>query len=432
MRTPMFRIPESFRLSEFLMSPEAITYRDEAHYFISTILTKLARDNVDRKGLIRLSSVLLRKIMSPKGYEVVIDALLKGKAVRRAKYQAGTCCFGYSLSERYAHGKHVAVVPQKTRLLKCLERAYLEIEQDRHSRKLEVHLALDRLQTQLRIRGDLARSIIANLPPSANRFDVQGILLSDIERRRFWTNVGRYGRCSNNITSMKREVRTALRVNNKPLHHLDIKCCQPALLGLLYHRLNSQCEQYEKDSIAELPRTQEEEGRVREKGNYVYKRSPAPKRGPELYHQLVQRGELYEFLILELRKRGIEMCRQKLKKKFLSDVIAKRKANSTGAEYPSAVEDCFRELFPQIYSFVRSFNHDGWEHSNLIRELQRQESSLVIETVAADLVRSYPDAFLLTLHDAIFTTEEHIPIVASAFENAFRQIDYPMSLEVSV
>ena len=38
---------------------------------------------------------------------------------------------------------------------------------------------------------------------------------------------------------------------------------------------------------------------------------------------------------------------------------------------------------------------------------------------------------LMTLHDAIFTTEEYIPIVVQAFEDAFEQNDYPMSWKVS-
>jgi len=37
------------------------------------------------------------------------------------------------------------------------------------------------------------------------------------------------------------------------------------------------------------------------------------------------------------------------------------------------------------------------EHANLIRELQRQESKLVIETVAADLLKREPQLFVLTL-----------------------------------
>jgi hypothetical protein len=120
-----------------------------------------------------------------------------------------------------------------------------------------------------------------------------------------------------------------------------------------------------------------------------------------------------------------------LKKRFLADVLAKRKANRYGDEYQSNVEDTFRRLFPSVYQFIRDINRDGWEHATLIRRLQQEESKLVIETVAADLVVRHPEVFVLTLHDAIFTTASGIPIVVGAFEAAFERIDFPMDLKVA-
>lgn len=84
-----------------------------------------------------------------------------------------------------------------------------------------VHCGLERLQWRLQIDGRLAREILAGLPPSSNPFDVQGILIGDIERRDFRLNVGRYCRVSNNITSIKRELRAALNVDGLPLSHAD-------------------------------------------------------------------------------------------------------------------------------------------------------------------------------------------------------------------
>jgi len=70
------------------------------------------------------------------------------------------------------------------------------------------------------------------------------------------------------------------------------------------------------------------------------------------------------------------LSREQLKRRILTDVIAKRKANARGAEYPSAVEDYFLRHFPSVYHFIRVINHDGWQHENLIRLLQREESRL--------------------------------------------------------
>ena len=124
--------------------------------------------------------------------------------------------------------------------------------------------------------------------------------------------------------------------------------------------------------------------------------------------------------------------RDVLKRKFLSDVIAKRKANRYGTEYYSIVEEVFRGRFPTVYRFIRKFNHDGWEHENLIRELQRAESEIVIEGVCKDLVERHPRAFFITLHDSIFCVESDLPKVEAGFQREFERIGFSMSLKTAV
>ena len=113
-------------------------------------------------------------------------------------------------------------------------------------------------------------------------------------------------------------------------------------------------------------------------------------------------------------------------------MIAKRKASLRGAEYPSIVENKFRELFPTVYRFIRFVNRDGYEHSNLIRLLQREESGLVIESVAADLLTRHLRMFCITLHDAIFTTAEHLPKVEQAFQRAFEKASFAMKFKTTI
>ena len=92
------------------------------------------------------------------------------------------------------------------------------------------------------------------------------------------------------------------------------------------------------------------------------------------------------------------------------------------------MEDGFKTLFPVVYDFIRQVNKDGWEHSNLIRKLQRAESDLVIGQVAESIRRHHPEMFFMTLHDAIYSTEEKMPRIRSAFERAFAYNGYKMSL----
>lgn len=55
---------------------------------------------------------------------------------------------------------------------------------------------------------------------------------------------------------------------------------------------------------------------------------------------------------------------------------------------------------------------------------------IAIETVAADLVTRYPGVFFVTLHDAIYTTAEHLPKVEQAFQRAFAESGFSMALKI--
>jgi hypothetical protein len=204
---------------------------DDARYFISLIMTKNARDQVDRDGFVRLKAEYLRKVMHPQRYNAVIDALLQGGAAIRSPYTVGSESFGYKLGDRYAEDQHMRVPVKDSRLAQRLQLFHEKAETARLARMKPVHYALEAAQHRLRIYGDEAREIISRLPQKSNRHDAQGILVRDIEEHRFHVNVGRYGRMTNNITSLKREVRKALHVDNERLANVDISCCQPALIG---------------------------------------------------------------------------------------------------------------------------------------------------------------------------------------------------------
>jgi len=418
-----FRQPSTFHPGEFLRSPKLRHCHDDARYFVSLILTKLARRGVDDSGNVRLMAKHLRQVMNFRKYSGVIDALLDGGAVTRAPYAVGERSFGYMLADRFRGDRHVRIPATDERLIGRVQAYHAQAEQERRARMKPVHTALERVQWRLRIDGNLAREIISSLPSETNPFDVQGVLISDIEQRDYHVNVGRYGRLTNNITSMKREARAALRVGRQTLQHVDISCCQPALLG-----------KAAKKTQHTLTKAQQPPHIGGEHRTCIYdvQLSPPSTKDLDVYCELVQAGTFYEFMLAKLQTGSCpSLTRDELKSRFLADVLAKKKANDRGAEYPSAVENCFRPLFPSVYRFIRDINRDGWEHANLIRELQRQESTLVIETVAANLLTREPRLFVLTLHDAIFTAPQAIPSVMSAFDVAFRRIDFPMTLKVA-
>jgi len=423
-----FTLPDSFHPGEFLKSPKLPLYLDDARYFVHLVLTKTARWEVDANRMVRLHATYLRNIMHQKYYAAVVDAIVDGGAVVRAPYRPGERSFGYRLADRYINDRHVRVPATDLRLIHRLELFHEQAEAKRKSRMKAVHFALERKQKRLNIQADVAREIISGLPRESNPFDVQGIIVADIERRDFHCNVGWYGRFSNNITSMSRKVRPALHVDGEPLKSVDISCCQPALIAFVMESGKHPALNRRKGQ----GNTQNNGEEQTEHGNNSNRLYDSTIRHPdsgdfELYRQLVQSGEFYDFMVAELSDHGIS--REQFKRRFLADVIAKRKANPHGAEYPSVVEAKFRELFPSVYQFIRYMNRNGWEHENLIRELQRQESRLVIEQVAADFVTVHRKTFAITLHDSIFTVESDLVKVEQAFHRTFDRNGFRMNLK---
>lgn len=455
-RVPSFVLPASFHPGEFLKSPKLQARFDDARYFVSLILRKLARWDVDHLGLVRLHAKHLRNMMFQADYAAVVEALVDGGAVERFPYQVGQRSFGYRLAARFIADKHVRVPIADQRLIRRLEKFSDDCAQERLVRMKPVHHALAERQLRLQIHGDRAREVLSGLPQAENPFDCQGVLVGDIEARDFHLAVGNYGRVANNITSLKRELRDELHVGGRRLGSVDLSCAQPAFVAkLIQDAAKGVCEvsasNLNQEAKAQIPgflRTETEgksTGELTREGaqrapdsNYdssptirVHYDSSRPATSNSdfgLYRSLVQRGEFYDHLLGEL---GHAISRDELKRRFLADVIAKRKASFRGGEYPSIVEAKFRELFPTVYRFIRSVNCNGYEHANLIRRLQRAESALVIETVAADLLTRNPRMFCLTLHDAIYTTAENLANVEEAFQRAFEQTGFAMSFKTS-
>ena len=402
-----FALPESFDPEEFLTSPKLWRRQDDARYFISLILTKTATRDVDERGLVRLHAKHLQNVMYQESYSKVIAALRLGGAVERFPYQVGEKSFGFRLSARFVGDKHVRVPATDRRLIARLDAFHAQAAVERDSRMKPVHRLLEERQTGLQIHGNEARRILAELPSSCNPFDVQGTLISDIERGEFHCNVGRYGRFTNNITSLKRELRDSLHVEGERLASVDIACAQPALLGKIIASATTAGHE-------PTGRGDGRKGGKQSKGKY----DPSVRD----FMSLVQSGEFYDFMVERLWGSGIS--REEFKRRFLCDVLAKK------GRYPSEVESVFRELFPAVYHFIRAENRNGREHANLIRRLQGEEASFVIETVAADLVQRHRSMLVVTLHDAIFTTLDEVPNVVQAFHRGFERSGFPMSLKI--
>lgn len=455
-----FVLPSSFDAHEFL--PGRLNKRaDDARYLVGLIGWKRAYGRVDERGRVPLMGKFLKRIMQDRDYRAVIDSLLERRAIHRDHYVVGDAPYSYWLDDQFRGEAHVRVDATDRRLIRALDRFHAEQIDIQRSRMRPVHSHLERMQFQLGIDHEAATRSLLELPPGkhgGNAFDSQGVIVRDLRERRLHFSVGRYGRVSNSISNLSRHVRPALHHRGQSLRHLDIRCCQPALLGQLTAKSHEQHHKagdtgqgrnrgnggstiYDSQNCPAtggVATPKKQAGAQEKEGNRagtIYDSCFEPRGGVIVdssgddaslrrYVELTQSGEFYDFLVAAMDG----MSRDEIKRRFLCDVLAKRKANRRGDEYKSTLEDRFAAMFPPVYRYVRAVNKDGWEHANLIRELQRAESSLVIADVCEGLRVRHPQLFVVTLHDAVYSIEKHMPTIKAEFERAFDECGYSMTL----
>ncbi len=397
-----FRHPETMDLGE-VMHPKFHNRLDDGRYLVDLILRRISQDMVDDRGYVHLNAKLLDQVMRKSDRKILVDALIEREILdRRSAYQVGLQSFGYRIHRRFVADKHALTPASDGRLIRALERYKARARKIQYANWQRVHFDLEARQRGLMIDIDQADDIISSLPAESNPFDIQRIIARNILERKHRLTLGTSGRISNAITSMKREVREALRDNkNKHLTSVDLKNAQPAFLG--QEAAETKVTHYDCRFGADL----------------------------RIYVEQTSIGVLYEALMKLMTERGkTDTTRDEIKKRFLCDVIAKRKANADGAEYPSDLEDVFARSYPTVFRFIRAVNRDGWEHKNLIRLLQRREADLVIHRVAAGLMAKSQSLFV-TLHDSIFAEMDSTNEVEREFRAAFSERGFQMALKVN-
>lgn len=401
----MHTLPVTFRAADYLPT-RLLTRADDAMWLITQIVHKTASRDLDEWGMARLDSRVLARVMHRNTVSAVVEALECGAIEVDHGYIAGTRCKGYRLAKRFLGVPSVRRRPQSPDFVERVEREAERMRTADSTWWLPVHSALAAEQDQLTILPDAACRILSDLPAEvADRCRLsQSVLIDRLRRHDHHFTVSQLtGRVFNDISGLKRELRQAVRLDGEPLGHVDIRCAQPALLGLwLTGKIPSngpKCRETYKHTLpAPLPAS-------------ALPAAPCP--DVLTFACAAAAGTFYERLI-----EATGMDRDAVKLGFLRDVLAKK------GRYPSVVEAAFRDAFPSVYRIIRSVNQR--DHGDLIRLLQRAESWLVIEAVAPRLLGRVP---VVTLHDAIFSRMRDVPVVLSAFRETFAKLGCSLALK---
>ena len=82
-----------------------------------------------------------------------------------------------------------------------------------------------------------------------------------------------------------------------------------------------------------------------------------------------------------------------------------------------AIQDLFRKEFLDLSQRLRNLKWRNYKH--LAHHLKMIEAKVMIDTVATQFASQFPDACLISIHDAFHTTEEHLDVLKVMIETAF-------------
>ncbi len=184
-----------------------------------------------------------------------------------------------------------------------------------------------------------------------------------------------YGRFHTNFTRLKSYIRkTHLKIDGEDVCEVDISNSQPLFLTKIIdsHELNLVISSREY----------------------------------ELFKFLTHKGLLYQHLMDSLGIKDKKEVKTLIYRVFF------------GTNRRKAKEDVlFYKVFPTIHDFIRTYKNVNRNHRTLAHELQRAESQFIFNEVIKEIVNTYPEIKLFTIHDSIVFPKKWKSEIESIFNN---------------
>ncbi len=224
---------------------------------------------------------------------------------------------------------------------------------------------------------DLGESILKGLQVSGEMdwetLEREMDKLQDIQNGDYHISRDRFGRVHSVFTNLSKKLREAVfTINGEPAVEIDIKSAQPALLYLiLKEEIGKEVDPLVQEALSEEL---------------------------AVYRKALE-GDIYEFLREKINQKfGLAWDRNKTKLRFIAFLYSMKRHGD------KKVRSAIEEHFPAILSILDLLKTKNElvtrKHSWLAQELQRRESTLVIDTVVPRIMILGKGYF--TVHDAIY------------------------------
>jgi len=223
-------------------------------------------------------------------------------------------------------------------------------------------------------------------------------------------SVSDYGRFHSNYSGLVKELRPFLRANGECLHEIDIVNSQPFFLAMLLLEtlLTGNC--VPKISLLFPPKGEEEKKLpyVPPFGGQMFEKKTPPDLQSFLGH--ASSGTFYETF-----QQACELTRDEIKPKVFQVLYGPKHVMEN-----SLLTRAFMEIYPSVFEMTLELKQQKG-HKWVVQELQRRESRLVINGVCDTLRRDHPDVPVISIHDSVMTTQQHLGLVRRLLEDQFSQ-----------
>lgn len=400
-------------------------YQDEYLLLQHRILTRRWLRHTDQSSRFTL---LKRAII-----EEELTKPIAAKLLRWGKDSGVFLCDGSYIEDKKSFGYRLredleALPTHRTPLTnpKLVER--IKSYQKRDSRHLtKAHRHLKRWHDQVSIScGALRTAEEYSTTPEqleANRGAIE--MLMD---REFTFGVCDYGRAHTNITRLFRPIRKHLLLEGSSLVNIDVANSQPLFLGIAllasgychpnpasgfpppirslngHFQIHNPLKEQTDTTDFKKPQTASE---IDDINDYISTCSSGT-----LYAEIMQ-GIGWEF--------GKDRFKSEAWFAFLYG--SNKDDNKLAAPEKKSLRDLnryFENRFPNVYGWMWEKKRQNYRR--LSWEMQRAESTVMIDGVAARLADDHPDIPVLTIHDSFLTTPKHVETVKGLIYEQFAQL----------
>lgn len=392
--------PENF-------DPEPILpgYEDYVRLFVHYVL--LQRYKYDDNEFAPLkASILIKEIHSIKT-KTIKEALIKHKVIECDKiYAKGLKCFGFRMTKKYLNQKVISIKILNRKILTNKHKHDLYINKEITNK---THLAIFNNVKQIKIDYNKANQYLINNSDNVDNTDCKWMSLEKINNKDWFFHVDERGRVYHNVTTLWKEFRQFVSLNNTSLVNIDISNSQPLIFSITLNQfvfLNSCNKALNRFKHCNDMSLVKSNCNIYNYTNYYDESFYSVKiKDVERYNSLVQEGKIYDFLMAETNKTN----RNQFKRQFFAEVFYSTINTET------ELTKKFASIFPTVFKAIHHYKKN--DYRNLPLAMQKAEADIMINDVSKNLTEQHIP--FLTVHDSIMAPPEHVNIVKKHITQAF-------------